>query len=415
MAFAGATEDVFQLLKERFPNCTEMEISISFRVPEEIAAMANDFTNYQLIPTEESAIKEKARQISEEENESEEEKAKKIPKLEKKLVVEEIKAKKLKSQIEFILAIISQLDKSASRVILYRKNEIGNWLKTELQDKPLLSGKFNSIEDFLTSLGINWRNIPCFQQIIEQFDQERLLDEERAEESLSQEEINEFIHQIDKQLTEKDIENTGKTILSTIHKAKGLEEEVNLFYTAITRTKKELYLTASCHEDCSRFIKYLDPNLIELLPIDLLSTTTSPSLNQHAIPVGSVVELIGEKGEEEVWQLLANNQKIKLEKLIKNWQEIEDLQIDIYLETPNNIYFIEKILEQQIYRQGKIQENFSSAKTITYLISFSTGELTNDFQNFLINEEISELLATHHDKVHSKTWEAEYNIKRIDE
>jgi len=35
--------------------------------------------------------------------------------------------------------------------------------------------------------------------------------------------MNEFIRQIDTQLTEKDIENTGKTVLSTIHKAKGLE------------------------------------------------------------------------------------------------------------------------------------------------------------------------------------------------
>ena len=44
MAFAGATEDIFQLLKEQFIDCAQMEISISFRVPEEIAAVANDFT-----------------------------------------------------------------------------------------------------------------------------------------------------------------------------------------------------------------------------------------------------------------------------------------------------------------------------------------------------------------------------------
>ncbi|CAG8825301.1 10195_t:CDS:2, partial [Racocetra persica] len=44
MAFAGATDDIFQLLKEKFPDCVQKEISISFRVPEEIAVMANDFT-----------------------------------------------------------------------------------------------------------------------------------------------------------------------------------------------------------------------------------------------------------------------------------------------------------------------------------------------------------------------------------
>jgi len=49
------------------------------------------------------------------------------------------------------------------------------------------------------------------------------LDEERFEKNLSAEEVNEFIRQIDAQLTEKDIESTGKTVLSTIHKAKGLE------------------------------------------------------------------------------------------------------------------------------------------------------------------------------------------------
>lgn len=159
MAFAGATEDIFQLLKKRFPDCIQMEISISFRVPQEIAAMANDFTSkfmpykpklttnrtnggkkpiiflageekdYQLTPDEESEIEEKTKQIIEEESESEDKKVKKLPRLKKKLVSEAVRGKKLKSQIEFILKKISELDKSASRVILYRKNEIGNWLK----------------------------------------------------------------------------------------------------------------------------------------------------------------------------------------------------------------------------------------------------------------------------------------------
>lgn len=210
---------------------------------------------------------------------------------------------------------------------------------------------------------------------------------------------------------------------------------MNLFYTAITRAKKELYLTASCLEECSRFIKYLDPNLIELLPSNLRLTPTSLDFNQHTSLIGSIAEIIGEQGEEKVWQLLDNNKKIKFEKLVKNWQEIEDLQIDIYGETAENVYFIEvkdwsesfyyssregrltyqkKILEQQIYHQGKIRENFSSTKEIIYLINLPTGELANDLQSFLRKKEFTELVVTHHDKVHGKTWEAEYNVKRID-
>jgi len=49
------------------------------------------------------------------------------------------------------------------------------------------------------------------------------LDEEKFEEALTEEEVYEFTRQVDELLTEKDIENTGKTVLSTIHKAKGLE------------------------------------------------------------------------------------------------------------------------------------------------------------------------------------------------
>jgi hypothetical protein len=54
-----------------------------------------------------------------------------------------------------------------------------------------------------------------------------------------------------------------------------------------------------------------------------------------------VAELIGERGEEKVWEILINNEKIEAVKIVKNWQEIEDLQIDIFLETPEKIYFVE--------------------------------------------------------------------------
>jgi len=74
-----------------------------------------------------------------------------------------------------------------------------------------------------------------------------------------------------------------------------------------------------------------------------------------------------------------------------------------------------EIKKQHINRQKKIVENFNSSKKIIYLISFPSGELADDFKKFLAKEEIEELTIVHHDKIHSKTWEAEYNIKRIDE
>ena len=74
-----------------------------------------------------------------------------------------------------------------------------------------------------------------------------------------------------------------------------------------------------------------------------------------------------------------------------------------------------EIWKQQINRQEKITENFNFSKTIAYLISFPTGELASDFQIFLSQKEAGELLVSHHDKVHTKTWKAEYNVARIDE
>jgi len=144
--------------------------------------------------------------------------------------------------------------------------------------------------------------------------------------------------------------------------------------------------------------------------------------------------MVGEKGELEVLELLNNNQKINFEKLNQNWEEIEELQIDIYAETAKNIYFIEVknwsesfyysfsenlphhqgIWEQQIYRKTKITESFNSAKPITYLISFPSGEVAHDFQKFLNKKQVGELLVAHHDQVHGKIWVAEYNLKRID-
>jgi len=92
------------------------------------------------------------------------------------------------------------------------------------------------MESFLSSLKINWRNIYKFQQMIENFDQERLLDEERATIGLSEEEIYEFTRQIDKKLIERNSEDAGKTRLSSIHKAKGLEFD----YVFLISTDEEI-------------------------------------------------------------------------------------------------------------------------------------------------------------------------------
>lgn len=235
------------------------------------------------------------------------------------------------------------------------------------------------------------------------------MNEEKPNDNISEEEIHELIRQINNQLVEKNIEDSGKTVLSTIHKAKGLEfdyvflisvdeevlpnknerawEEVNLFYTAITRTKKELFLTTSCWKDCSRYIKCLDRNLIELLPADLSPVEKNENLIYHnpKLPQ-SMAELLGDEGEEKVFKILNTSKKTKFKKLIKNWQEIDDLQIDIYAETKDRVYFIEvknwsesffyspndfsqrqeKIWQQQINRQQRINESFNSSKEIVY-------------------------------------------------
>ena len=160
----------------------------------------------------------------------------------------------LLSKIAYVTPRSEEDPDELQRVVnIPRAKEIGNWLKNwfietnnhdfivvgdnqnrvvryiiskirdEIKNRPFSLKSFKSMEDFLSNLKINWRNVYKFQQIIEKFDQERLLDEERGKSGLSEEEVYEFIRQIDKQLIERNIENTGKTKLSSIHKAKGLE------------------------------------------------------------------------------------------------------------------------------------------------------------------------------------------------
>jgi superfamily I DNA/RNA helicase len=159
MAFAGATDDIFELLTEKFFDCVKMEIAISFRVPQEIAAVANDFTSkfmpykpklvtnkgnggkkpvifiagekkdYKLTSEDKKVIGEKAQQIVDEAGNLEmlsAKKERKFQRLQKKLTDEQIKNRKLEEQMNFILSVINKLDRSFSRVILFRKNETGN-------------------------------------------------------------------------------------------------------------------------------------------------------------------------------------------------------------------------------------------------------------------------------------------------
>ncbi|WNE39960.1 MAG: hypothetical protein GBAus27B_000027 [Mycoplasmataceae bacterium] len=191
-----------------------------------------------------------------------------------------------------------------------------------------------------------------------------------------------------------------------------------------------------CWKDCSRYIKRLDRNLIELLPIDLSPVVENENLIYHypKLPQ-SMAELLGDEGEEKVFEILNSSRKIKFKKLIKNWQEIDDLQIDIYAETKDKVYFVEvknwsgtffyspdefsqrqeKIWQQQVNRQQKISENFDCSKQIIYLISFPSGELAHDFQKFINQKESKEVIVSHHDTVHDKAWKVEYDVNRIDE
>ncbi|CAG8454168.1 17324_t:CDS:2 [Cetraspora pellucida] len=173
MAFAGATDDIFQLLKDKFPNCVQKEISISFRVPQEIADVANDFTR---------------------------------------------------------------------KFMTRRKPKLAT-NKTNGGKKPVV---------FLASSEQDY-------QLTEE-EEKRLLDEERAETGLTEEEVYEFTRQIDKQLIERNIENAGKNRLSSIHKAK------------VTKTQNPTH--------------------------------------QHSNPTPSIAEIIGDEGEKKAFELLANNKKI---------------------------------------------------------------------------------------------------------
>jgi hypothetical protein len=106
-----------------------------------------------------------------------------------------------------------------------------------------------------------------------------------------------------------------------------------------------LYLTSGCKEECSRFIRNLDPKLFNWENVlgnrQLLPVNDKVNYQHLFFPYSSISEIIGERGEVEVLELLLDNQKIKFGKLVESWKEIDYLEIDIYAETKQFIFLIE--------------------------------------------------------------------------
>jgi uncharacterized protein YxjI len=61
----------------------------------------------------------------------------------------------------------------------------------------------------------------------------------------------------------------------------------------------------------------------------------------------------------------------------------------------------------------KIDENLGKKKTLI-ILSFLSGEVANNFREFILARKVDWLITVHHDELRGKTWESEYNIQRID-
>ncbi|RHZ36595.1 UvrD-helicase domain-containing protein [endosymbiont GvMRE of Glomus versiforme] len=321
MAFAGARENVFSLLEQKFPQQTNGIIATSFRLPQEIADFANDFiarfmshrTSIKTIKSNNNhkpqiiiAGQEKDYQLNQNEEATIEEEVRNNPEIKKaNLIQSKIRRKKLYKHLEAILPIINNLDENNSKAILYRQNWIGNLLQEWLNKKCIITNiseaiindiirkvrrnlnyslnEFSSLKDFLVSLKIAKNSIFQLTEIVQEIDENFA-----TSPFLTKDKINNFIRQLE------EIKNHHGIILSTIHGMKGLEadhvflifcdkkilpkkekftskwetrEEQNLFFTAITRPKTGLYITTSSWKECSEFIEpsNLDLNLVELI------------------------------------------------------------------------------------------------------------------------------------------------------
>lgn len=149
--FAGAREDIFELIETQFPQQTNSIIATSFRLTPEIADFANHFIEkfmtyrasirtakpktgqkpQMIIVGQESDYKLNSHEIESIEQEL------KIDPTQKRsnLVQSKIRQKKLHRHLDAILPLINQLDKASSKAILYRQNWIGNLLQEWLNKK----------------------------------------------------------------------------------------------------------------------------------------------------------------------------------------------------------------------------------------------------------------------------------------
>ncbi|CAI2197172.1 16454_t:CDS:2, partial [Funneliformis geosporum] len=136
--FAGATEDIFTLLEQQFPQQTQSIIATSFRLSPEIAEYSNDFikkfmTYRASIQTTKPRTGQQPQifivgqdpdyQLSPHEViEIEQEVAMNTTIKRNDLVQNKIRQKKLHQHLEVVLQLINQLDKFSSKAILYRQN-----------------------------------------------------------------------------------------------------------------------------------------------------------------------------------------------------------------------------------------------------------------------------------------------------
>lgn len=426
--FRGSKSNIFDEIKIIFPSNVQKDITESFRSHKGIIEVVNDFSRKFLREWHYTNLK------SEKEGEK--------PKV--------FLGKNIQEQMNFLVEKIDKIRETSRKAILFRENKTmekleeefkkRNWeyvtlsdehgnknqaIKEKLENIKLeeLSNTF-SMKDLISKLNIQLCD-PELEDLVENFDNNLKIEQQwwGEETELNQRQITKFNQELEEITFSRQTVNNmmGKIILSTIHKSKGLEfdhvflvdinegilpskkaqdkeeelEESRVFYVGITRARKKLYLCCSDQEKVSQFIKELDSNLIEI-------ETTKSKSNIATINLSSTTlgrkETIGEEGEEKVYILLARNEIIFLN-LTKNWELISELQIDIYAETTQMIYFIEvknwswehyslnreKVLEQQVNREQKINSYFkwkNANKKFTYIICFFYWKMAQDFRDF---------------------------------
>lgn len=233
---------------------------------------------------------------------------------------------------------------------------------------------------------------------------------------------------------------TSKIILSTVHGVKGLEfdyvflldlnegtipskklsmakemeEERRVFYVGITRAKRGLFLCNSDRKQISQFLLiFLMPKYKKLTKVIPNYLTPSESIKMEKTLAGkqeTINKQLGDKGENEVYNLLRRS-GINFHQLIKDWREIENLQVDIFAETDKFIHIIEvknwneekleddweNIVDQQDSRKTKIDKHFAERlKNINYIVTFSKWSIANNFSKIYCPLK-EEMIITHYD------------------